>query len=139
MIEALMERILPEVRFITSRSGGKGGQHVNKVESRVQLIFSIRESEQLTEPEKETLLNRLGNQVTKEGAVVISAEESRSQHRNREIALAKFKERISGAFKPVKKRKATKPTRASQKKRLKSKKATGEKKRLRGKVDPGSA
>jgi ribosome-associated protein len=138
MIDALMERIAPEIQFITSRSGGKGGQHVNKVESRVQLIFPISESALLTSSEKERLLKQLGNQLTKEGVLIISAEENRSQHRNRELALDKLKDRINDALKPVKKRKATKPTRASQKKRLKSKKQAGEKKRLRGKIDPRS-
>lgn len=139
MIDEIMERIDPEIQFITSRSGGKGGQHVNKVESRVQLIFPLRDSELLTESEKERLLERLGNKLTKEGTLIINSEESRSQARNRRIALDKLKDQIGEALKPVKKRRATKPTKSSQTKRLKSKKQKGEKKRLRGKIDPGSA
>ncbi len=130
-----IHRIKREIQVKTSRSSGPGGQHVNKTESRVQLIFNIRESEILDEQEKETLLNFFKAQLTNEGAIIVACESNRSQVKNKEAAFKKLDRMLAKAFAKKKKRKATSPTKASKQKRLKSKKIQSEKKQQRGKVD----
>ena len=117
-----------EVRYQTSRSGGPGGQHANKVETSVELRFDIPNSSVLNEKEKQRLLRKLSNKSTKEGVLIITAEESRSQIKNKEQALEKFYATIRDGLKTRKKRKPTKPTRASKEKRIQEKKKHGEKK-----------
>ena len=120
-----------EIKFNTSRSGGPGGQHANKVETSVELRFNIFYSSSLNRQEKRRLFKKLGNKITKEGELIITSENSRSQARNKEEALEKFFTMIEEALKVPKKRKPTRPSKAAKEKRLKEKKKHGEKKSYR--------
>lgn len=127
-----VSELMPEISFRTSRSSGKGGQNVNKIESKVSLVFNIDNSKKLSEDEKQILKNKLANQLTSESELIINSEESRSQLRNKENAIEKFIELYKNAFKRQKKRKATKPSLASKLKRLDDKRKNAEKKQNRG-------
>ncbi|TCO06010.1 alternative ribosome rescue aminoacyl-tRNA hydrolase ArfB [Natronoflexus pectinivorans] len=124
---------ISEITFIATRSSGPGGQHVNKVSSKIELRFSITESSLLTTEEKERILWRLKNRVNNKGEIIITAQEERSQIKNKMLAIDKFYQLIEGALKTNKARKTTKPTRSSIAKRILNKKITGEKKQLRKK------
>ncbi|ASB50851.1 alternative ribosome rescue aminoacyl-tRNA hydrolase ArfB [Alkalitalea saponilacus] len=124
---------ISEIGFIATRSSGPGGQHVNKVSSKIELRFSISESSLLTPEEKERILWRLKNRINNKGEIIITAQEERSQLKNKILAIEKFYQLIEGALKTNKARKATKPTQSSIAKRILNKKITGEKKRLRKK------
>lgn len=128
-----VDLLKPELSFQTTRSGGPGGQHVNKVETKVVLHFDVNASKVLTEEQKKHLRSRLATHLTKDGVLLITAQESRSQHANRELALEKFRLLIVSAFRKPKRRKPTKPTHGSKQKRLSSKKAHSEKKKWRQK------
>lgn len=129
--------LLTEFVFKTSRSGGKGGQNVNKVSSKVQIDFSIVNSYFLTEEEKSILLEKLEGKLSKEGVLQIVSQEDRTQLGNKEIALRKMYQTLNKCFVVRKKRKATKPTRSSVEKRLQSKKKQTERKQNRGYLDHG--
>lgn len=126
---------LPEITFQTSRSSGPGGQNVNKVESRVELRFHLLDSQVLTVSQKELILEKLGNQLTAEGFLLITAQDDRSQLRNKEIALARFYELLLKSLRRPKPRKATKPSKSAVCKRLEGKKLQGEKKANRRRLD----
>lgn len=126
--------LLTEFVFKTSRSGGKGGQNVNKVSSKVQIDFSIADSYLLTEEEKVILLEKLEGKLSKDGVLQIVAQEDRTQLGNKEIALRKMYQKLNNCFVVRKKRKATKATYSSKLKRLDSKKRNSEIKQTRGKV-----
>ncbi len=123
--------LIGEVVFKTSRSSGPGGQHANKVSSRVTLQFDIANSRILTPEQKVMLLQRLASRVTSEGVLPITVQETRSQSTNKDIALQKFAELLQKAFRKRKVRKATKPTKSAKRERLKKKKIVSEKKRWR--------
>jgi len=126
--------LLAELSFQTSRSSGPGGQHVNKVNSKVTLRWMIPSSKAITEEQKIVLLIKLKNQLTKDGELILSAQESRSQLKNKEVVLAKLELLIKRALTVKKKRKPTKATKASKRKRLDSKKKRAEKKQWRKKI-----
>ncbi len=128
------ELLLCEYQFTTARSSGPGGQHANKVETKVQVRFNVLTSEFLTDEEKQTLQKKYEKQLTSEGELLVSCEEKRSQHRNKELAIKKLNKLLEKAFEKPKKRKPTKPSKAAKLKRLKGKKINAEKKNLRGKV-----
>lgn len=136
MIDNLHNRnFLPEFIFAASRSSGPGGQNVNKVNSKVELRFSISSSELLTINEKEILLKKLKNKINSDGELLIAVQTDRSQLRNKEIAIEKFYLLIEKALTPRKTRKASRPTKASIERRLDAKKQLGEKKSQRRKVE----
>ena len=120
-----------ELSFQATRSSGAGGQHVNKVSTRVELRFNIPGSELLSEQQKDILLRKLSGKLTKEGELIISSEETRSQKRNKEDCIRKFYEMLAQALKPKKKRLRTKPTAGSRKRRLQNKQQQAEKKARR--------
>jgi ribosome-associated protein len=124
-----------ELDFTASRSGGPGGQNVNKVNSRITLRFDIAGSQILTEEEKSILLRQLSSSITKEGLLQLSSQESRSQLDNKQMVIAKFDAFLTKAFQKKKKRKKSKPTQASVQKRIKSKKLLSEKKKWRQKPE----
>ncbi|KOH44423.1 alternative ribosome rescue aminoacyl-tRNA hydrolase ArfB [Sunxiuqinia dokdonensis] len=124
-----------EFSFRTSRSSGPGGQHVNKVDSRVELRFNIENSQLLTELQKKILQEKLESKLTTEGDLIVVSQKERSQLRNKEITIEKLYSLLAKALQPKKKRRPTKPTRTSVEKRITTKKQTGEKKKWRGKID----
>ena len=110
-----------EFVFQASRSGGPGGQNVNKVSSKVELRFNIAASANLTEDEKSVILVKLANKINKLGELVIVAQTDRSQLKNKEKVTEKFYLLIEKALTPRKKRMKTRPTKASVERRLESK------------------
>jgi len=134
-IEEIKDReLIKECIFKTSRSGGAGGQNVNKVESKVELWFNISESEKLTEEEKMILLYKLHKKLEKETTIHLQEQTDRTQLKNKELLKDKFYKLILQGFKVSKPRKPTKVSKAVKAKRLDNKKAKSETKQLRRKI-----
>ncbi len=121
--------------FKTSRSGGKGGQHVNKVSTKVELNFEVARSAFLTDEQKVRIAYKLSNRINKDGFLQVVSESERTQLKNKQQAIARFYELLEDALKVPKKRKPTKMPRSVKEKRLKDKKLKGEKKESRRKPD----
>lgn len=134
-----MKLIVPdgEIEFSAVRSAGAGGQNVNKVSSAIHLRFDIAASS-LPGAVKARLLALKDHRITRDGVVVIKAQQHRSQEMNRDEALRRLHMMVEDASQMPKTRKATKPTRASKKRRLEGKTRRGRIKVLRGKVNPES-
>jgi len=120
-----------ELLFSTSRSDGPGGQNVNKVNSKVTLKFDVPSSQVLTPAEKDIILAKLATRLTREGTLVLTAQESRSQLQNKETVVLKFEKLLAKAFEKKKVRKATKPSKFSVHDRIQKKKQNAEKKKWR--------
>lgn len=121
--------------FSTSRSSGPGGQNVNKVNTKVTLKFDVNRSAILTEDQKESIIKSLASRLTNDGILVITAQEKRSQLQNKEQTLEKLDRLLLKIFTPRKARKATKPTKTAQHKRVNEKKLRGQKKQWRQKPE----
>jgi ribosome-associated protein len=134
-IEEIKERdLIKECVFKTARSGGAGGQNVNKVESKVELWFNISESELLTEEEKNILIQKLFKRLEKETTIHLQEQTDRTQLKNKALIKEKFFKLILLGFKTIKPRRPTKVSKAVKAKRLENKKIKGEIKQLRKKI-----
>ncbi|TXE08995.1 aminoacyl-tRNA hydrolase [Gelidibacter salicanalis] len=117
-----------ELDFKAVRSSGAGGQNVNKVASKVELTFDLENSAGLTEDEKTLLVKTIANRLTKENILLLQCEESRSQHKNKELVIQRFFEVLKEGLVVPKKRIRTKTPRSVVKKRLKLKRKVADKK-----------
>lgn len=127
-----------EIIFKASRSGGSGGQNVNKVSTKIELNFDIAGSQLLDPDQKRILLSRLSNKLSKEGYLQIIAQTERTQLGNKRVALNKFYKLLAQCFFVPKKRKPTKPSRAAKERRLQTKKRNSIIKKLRAKGEDKS-
>lgn len=126
--------LIKEIVFKASRSGGKGGQNVNKVSTKVEINFHIDASLILTPEQKQVLHQKLIPYINKEGILQIVSQSERTQLGNKRMALKKFDEVLKSAFYIPKNRKPTKPTKASKEKRILQKKRLSEIKNLRKRI-----
>jgi len=125
--------ILKELKITAVKSSGAGGQHVNKVSTKINIYFDITSSKGLSNIEKDLLVIKLQNKISKQGVLALSCETTRSQLRNKEIAVNKLFQVLENNLKVNKTRKTTKPTRSSILKNSQLKKRHSEKKMLRKK------
>lgn len=122
---------LSELRFRTSRSSGPGGQNVNKLETRVELVFDVAGSPSLSDDQKNVLFTHLASRVDARGVLHISSQKSRSQWENKQLVIEKLVSILHGALKVRRKRVKTSPTHSSKERRVQSKKKHGQKKTMR--------
>lgn len=120
-----------ELEIRASRAGGPGGQHVNKVSTRIEVVWDVEASPSLPPDLKNRLLTRLGSRLDSRGRLRLVAANSRSQTRNRDAAVERLRALVDTALRPRKPRVRTRPTAASRERRLKAKRRRGETKRGR--------
>ena len=130
-----LENYKAELKFTTSRSGGPGGQSVNKLNTKVTLRWDVLNSPAINDDQRWQIANKLAKVINNDGVVVITAHSNRSQLQNKEEVISKLQNLLRQAFTIRKARKPTKPTKASVKRRLDDKKKLSRKKKLRGGVD----
>jgi len=124
-----------ELSFRYSRSGGPGGQNVNKVNTKAELRWAVHESTALPEAVRRRFIESYGSRITQDGELVLASDTHRSQLRNAEQCVERLVEMIAAVVPPPKRRKKTKPSRRQKQKRLDAKKKQSEKKKGRGKID----
>ncbi|WP_320173646.1 alternative ribosome rescue aminoacyl-tRNA hydrolase ArfB [Maridesulfovibrio sp.] len=122
-----------EISFLTSRSSGPGGQHVNKTSSKVTLVFNVQDSPSLSDYQKNVLMTRLSGRINTKGELQLSCEEHCSQFRNKEEVVLRFAKLVADALKPVRERRETKVPFSAKRKRLDNKKKRSEVKQGRSK------
>ncbi|MEW7280988.1 alternative ribosome rescue aminoacyl-tRNA hydrolase ArfB [Aquimarina sp. 2201CG1-2-11] len=127
--------LIKELKFKAIRSSGSGGQHVNKVSSKIELTFNVMASAGLTQDQKTRITQKLSSRLTKTGVLILHCDDSRSQHRNKELVIKRFVSLLKTNLHVAKKRKNTKPSKAAVKKRLENKKRQSLKKVHRKKPD----
>jgi ribosome-associated protein len=118
LIEKTSQILDSELVFQSSRSSGPGGQHVNKVESRIELFFQVKNSQILSENQKELILAKLSSKLSADGTLRVVAQNERSQLKNKQLAIRKFYELIGACLKPTQPRVATKPSKSADEKRI---------------------
>jgi len=127
------EDILTEIQFKAIRSSGSGGQHVNKVSSKIELKFNLETSKAITEERRELLLKTISERLTKDNIIILQCDETRSQHRNKELAIRRLLDILNRGLVIPKMRKPTKIPRSVKLKRLKNKRQQSDKKASRKK------
>jgi len=126
-----IDSLKKELVFIASRSSGKGGQNVNKVSTKITLIFDLGKSKVLNENAKTLIYSRLNNRINSKGQMQLNVSKERSQFLNKTLAVKKFLELINIALEPEEIRISTKPSKKSKEKRLSDKTIQGAKKKSR--------
>lgn len=125
-----------ELSFRYTRSSGPGGQHVQRTETRVELLFDLAGSPSLSQEQRRLALSRLRGRVDQQGILHLVSQEGRSQSDNRADVIERFRRLLAAALKPPRPRRPTRPTAASRQRRLEGKRQRSQAKRLRGRVGP---
>jgi len=126
---------LSELSFRYARSSGPGGQHVQRTETKVEMLFDLAGSPSLSEAQRQLALSRLGGRVDQLGVLHLTSQTGRSQLENRADVVQRFRRLLAAALKPAKARRPTRPTAAARQQRLEGKRRRSQSKRLRGRVD----
>ena len=126
-----IDLLITELTFKAVRSSGPGGQHVNKTASKVEVYFKLADSQALSENQKERIQRKLESRISSEGIISVQSSDTRSQHKNKALAIEKLIEMLQDSLKVSKVRRKTKPSRSAMEKRVKSKKQQALKKSLR--------